>query len=334
MSVSELMDERDMADLLVSVPAEGLLHGAVWSESLNHGWIHPWRFAKSQLKAIGSCRAWHPGLYRAMAACTAGVTVEFETDSSAIVLEARVGAFPRGSLEVLSEAAECAFAPDGPLDGFSCDVDGRHLPCVLPEKNGDGVTRVEFALDDPNEAPEANLQRLPGMGRHHHVRVWLPCLTSCDLRHVVGDGNVIEPVAARDQLLVIGDSIAQGFVAGDPAHNWPARLATRLGMDVLNQGIGGQVFLPGSTVGLSDEASPAAVVVELGENYRYEPCQEMRISRDIRTSLFEVAEAWPEASAWVLTPLWHLDETHPTHRGSCFAAVPDLFRSAAAANPG
>ena len=107
---------------------------------------------------------------------------------------------------------------------------------------------------------------------------------------------MIEPVASRDQLLVIGDSIAQGFVSGDPAHNWPALLATKLGLDVLNQGIGGQVFLPGSTVGLVDEASPSAVVVELGENYRYEPCQEMRISRDIRTSLFEVAEAWPEAA--------------------------------------
>ena len=45
MSVSELMDEKDMADLLVSVPAEGLLHGAVWAEALGHGWVHPWRFA-------------------------------------------------------------------------------------------------------------------------------------------------------------------------------------------------------------------------------------------------------------------------------------------------
>ena len=133
MSVSELMDEKDMADLLVSVPAEGLLHGVVWTEQLGHGWTHPWRFAKSQLKAIGSCRAWHPGLYRAMASCTSGVTVEFETDSSSIVLEARVEPFPRGSREVLDEAAECAFASDGPLDGFSCDVDGRHLPCILPE---------------------------------------------------------------------------------------------------------------------------------------------------------------------------------------------------------
>jgi ribosomal protein S18 acetylase RimI-like enzyme len=94
------------------------------------------------------------------------------------------------------------------------------------------------------------------------------------------------------------------------------------------------VFLPGSTVGLADEASPEVVVVELGENYRYEPCQEMRISRDIRTSLFEVAEAWPEASVWTLTPLWHSDETHSTHRGSCFAVVPDLIRGAVAANPG
>lgn len=331
MSLSDFMDDADMAELLVSAPAEELLHGAVWTEELGRGWIRPWRFTKGQLKAIGSCRAWHPGLYRTMAACTAGVCLEFETDSSAIVVEARLDPFPKGTLAVFADLEGCHFSPKEPYDGVSCEVDGRVLPCVYPERDarGEADERIEFALDDPAEAPERGVQRLPRMGRAHHVRVWLPCLTGCALKNVIGDGNTIEPVAPRRQLLAIGDSITQGFVAGNPALTWPALLAKRLDLDLLNQGIGGQVFLPGFTVGLSEVSDPAQIIVQLGENYRYEPCQLSRISRDIKTSLYEVEEAFPDVPTWVLTPLWHLEQDHPSHPGSCFSEVPDLIRTTA-----
>lgn len=333
MSLCDFMDDKDMSQLLISAPAEDLLHGALWTEDEGKGWVKPWRFTKGQLKALGSCRAWHPGLYRAMAACTAGVFLEFETDSSSIVVEVRVEPFPKGSRDVFDDLAGSSFAPEEPYDGLSCDVDGRHLACVLPEGEGEDGERVEFLLDDPDEAPEQGVQRLPGLGRKHHVRVWLPCLTSCSVKRVVGDGNSIVAVPQRRHLLVIGDSIAQGFVAGDPALTWPVLLADKLGLDVVNQGVGGQVFLPGSTVGLNEAANPAQVVVELGENYRYEPCQMMRVSRDVKTSLFEIAEAFPEAPVWVMTPMWHSDERHPTNPKSCFSQIPDLIRSCVAANP-
>ena len=66
----------------VSCAAEGLLRGIVGSTTDADGWTRPLRFTPGQLKALGSCREWHPGLYRQLAACTAGVSLQFETDSS------------------------------------------------------------------------------------------------------------------------------------------------------------------------------------------------------------------------------------------------------------
>ncbi len=66
----------------MEVPAEGLLHGAVSLERGASGWVRPLRFFPSQLRALGSCAAWHPSLYRAQARTTSGIVVEFETDAS------------------------------------------------------------------------------------------------------------------------------------------------------------------------------------------------------------------------------------------------------------
>ena len=71
--------------------AADLLHGALDVVDAGGGWVRPSRFSAPQLRALGSVRAWHPGLYRQMAACTAGVTMEFETDASVVTLELRPG---------------------------------------------------------------------------------------------------------------------------------------------------------------------------------------------------------------------------------------------------
>lgn len=318
-------------NLAISVRAEDLLHGALDTVAEKDGWTRPLRFTPDQVRALGSVRAWHPGLFRAMAACTSGVTVEFTTDATRVSLEVRVEEPPKGSQAVLDDVARHAGQPAGPLDGVSVDIDGRHLPTMLPDERN----LVEFALDDPAAAPEPGLVRipLPGMGEPHRVRVWLPCLSACSVREVRADGTYLEPVPAREQLLVLGDSIAQGFVAGDPGLSWTALLADHLGLDVLNQGVGGQVFQPGSIAGLAQAAHPRAIVVEYGENYRYEPCQASRVSREALAFLYEVSEAWPEVPTWVLTPLPHSEDVYPTHPRSCAGEVEGLIAAAARRHP-
>ena len=315
-------------DLGITRPAADFLSGALATTALEDGWVRPSRFTPDQVRALGSCRAWHPGLFRQMAACTAGVALEFECDAMRVALEVRLDPVPSGAVSVLA-AAQRASQLEPPLDGLSVEVDGVHAG-LLPAPGADGV--VEFAVED-TRAPEPGLLRLPGMGEPHRVRVWLPCLTGCAVRSLTCDGTYLEPAAPKAHLLVLGDSIAQGFVAVDPALSWPARVAAARNLALVNQGVGGQVFQPGTLVGLAGEVRPEAVVVEFGENYRYEPCQAARVEHDIRTYLYELSEAFGEVPTWVITPMPFISDTWHTHPKSCFAQVADLIAVHAAAHP-
>ncbi|RRF91319.1 MAG: GNAT family N-acetyltransferase [Coriobacteriaceae bacterium] len=326
MRLRDMMEQGARGFALVGADAAPLLHGSVRTSPELEGWVRPWRFSAEQMRALGSCQAWHPGLYRQMARATAGVCLEFETDSSEVAIEVALDAEPVGTRDALKYVDERRGLEPRMHDGLSCEVDGRRLGVRVP---ADGDDYVAFTLDDPAAAPASGVMQLPGMGDTHHVRVWLPCLRGCTLRSVAGNGSFIRPVERRRNLLVLGDSIAQGFVCDDPALAWPTLLAERRGLDVINQGVGGQVFQPGTLFGLARAIDPAAIVVELGENYRYEPCRERLVSRDVRAYLAEVSRLWGDVPTWVLTPMWHNEDAYASHKMSCFAEVPQVIRAQA-----
>ena len=327
MGLLETIRDESRRQELASAPAAGLVHGAVSMVEQDFRWMRPLRFVEEQMRALGSVQAWHPGLYRQMARTTAGICVEFETDAREVALEVRVDAEPRGTREVLDPIDRSQGAPPRPHDGISADVDGRHLPCAMPE-TGQELVSFSLTAGDPEES--LGLVPLPGLARTRHVRIWLPCLRGCMVRDVFSDGTFVRPVPHRKVLLALGDSITQGFVADDPAFAWPALLAQRLGLDVVNQGVGGQVFQPGSLLGLSGAVDVARIVVAFGENYRYEPCLARRVSRDVRSYLLEVARLWPQVPTVVLTPFWHDEEAWPSRSNSCFDQVPSFIQAHAA----
>lgn len=312
--------------------AEELLHGCARVERLSDGWVRPWRVLPSQMRALESCLAWYPGIFRQMGACTAGVTLEFDTDASRVVVEVRVDPEPNATRAVLRGV-------DGagerlPHDGISADVDGRHLCVRLPGAPATpqaGARRPEsphvtFELDD--DALGGDLLRLPGFGTTRRVRVWLPSLRGCELGWVRGDGTVLEPVAARPALLVLGDSLSQGYVVDDPALSWPSVASAALGCDVINQSIGAQVFQPSSLTGAEAlDAQVERVVVMLGANYRYGRCSAGVVSREVSEQLEHVLRLWPGASAWVVVPPAAMAGPDPV-RGSCFAEVPGVIAQA------
>lgn len=313
--------ERLGSTQLTRVRAADFLHGALRVEDGRDGFVRPWRFSEQQMRAFGSCMAWHPGLYRQMGRTTAGVCVEFSTDSSEVGLEVSLDREPAGTRAVLDYVDDRSGSR--PHDGVSCEVDGRMLGVRLPDDDG----LVTFLIDDPDEAPEEGMVQLPGMGEVRHVRLWLPALRGCRVRYLAGNGTFVEPVPKRRQLLVVGDSIAQGFVTEDPGLSFPARLARELGLDLVNQGLGGQVFQPGSLLGVAAVTDPERIVVELGANYRYEPCQRRAVTVDIRSTLLEISRIWPGVPTWVLTPLWHDEGAWPSNGLSCWREVPTFLRA-------
>lgn len=294
-----------------------LLSGALDVRTGGDGWARPSRFAPEQTVALGSCRAWHPGLFRQMAACTSGICLDFLTDAAHLRLRLFADPMPSGSRAVIEDVLRGGHAPEPPFDGFALEVDGEGRGFLEPD--AEGLSRVALGAR-------------PGTERH--VRVWLPCLAPARVGPIAHDGGYLKPAAAQRHLLVLGDSIAQGFVACDPSQGWPALLAKRGGLQLVNQGVGGQVFQPGSLVGLRPLVDPALIVVEFGANYRYEPCQASRVEREVRTYLFEVATAWPDVPAFVLTPTFHTEDLWPTHARSCFSDVARIIREQAAKHPG
>lgn len=309
-----------------SLAAADLLRGALWCADDEDGWVLPQRLAPGQLRALGSVRAWHPGLFRQMAACTAGVCVAFSTDGHTARVEVRMGAASRPTRTMLADVGRAGgVAPEAAL--VSVEVDGRPLGTFSPGER-DVVT---FGLDDAATLPSPGMARLPGMGEPHEVRVWLPCLLPCAVRDVSVEGaTYLGPASERDVLLVLGDSIAQGFTVGDAALTWPALLAKRLGLDLVNQGIGGQVFQPGSLPAPAAVPRVAAVVVEFADNYRFERCSAAAVRRDARAYLAEVASAWPDTPTAVVTTPPHTETLYPTHPASCAAEVDALISEAAA----
>lgn len=322
---------------LQSTHAAELLHGAERLEEEEGGWVRPLRFGEPQERALSSCMAWHPGLYRQMARATAGVCVRFVTDATEVALAIRLDSEPSGTRRVLRELDQGR--PRREHDGVSAVVDGRGMGCVFPEvlarplpwvEGSRGMGLAFFDLSDPHEVVDQGVCALPGLGARHDVCIWLPCLRGCRVRELWSNGTFLQPVAPRRRLLVLGDSVAQGFCADDPALAWPVALSERLGMDLLNQSVGGQVFQPSSLLGAPRD-DIGCLVIALGANYRWEACGSSAVTLDVRAFIGEAARAWPDVPAFVVTPLWHDEVASPSDPRSCWRDVPSIVRVAARA---
>lgn len=117
-------------------------------------------------------------------------------------------------------------------------------------------------------------------------------------------------------MLVLGDSIGQGFCSDDPALAWSALFAEHCSLELVNQSVGGQVFQPSSLMGL-DVDDVDLVIVELGGNYRHEPCTTSVVRNDIRAYLREAARIFEGSRIVVITPTGHDRRLCPLHVGSC-----------------
>lgn len=313
----------------VHARAAMLLHGCFDIEDAGAGWVRPWRFVPEQRQALTSCQAWYPGIFRQMARCASGMALEFETDCSFVNIEVRSDKLPKASAAVfegrLEEASEV-------VDAYVIEVDGQVVRGVLPDESGANATikiDISALVQGVEEQPDEPLQLFPLMESAHTVRVWLPCLRGCELGDVYGEGGFIRPVEQRPQLLVLGDSVAQGFSATNPSENWPCLVARERGWDLVNQSVGAQVFQYSSLAGLDevkDKLNPATVIVTLGANYRWEPCGERVVSRAIQVYLEGLDELFPDAQVMVVLP--DVASSEPVAH-SCYKEVPSYIQAAA-----
>ncbi len=330
---SASLHAESVRSMLVSVSAHELARGMHSFDDAGSGWMRPRRLSVAQARALESCLAWHPGLYRQMARTSAGVCLRFATDGAEVALAVRLDEEPRGTEVVL---AAIDHGRRMPHDGISVMVDGQARGCAMPHplnrslpwmEDAQGVGIYSISLDEADASGTATMA-IPGLGERHEVCIWLPCLRGCELRELWSDGTYIEPLPARKRLLVLGDSLGQGFCADDPMLAWPSLVAESLSLDLVNHSIGGQVFQPTALIG-EPVQDVALVLVELGNNYRHEICPASLVMRDSTAYLREVASLYPEARRVAITPTGHDADACPVHEGSCAREVPAIVRVAA-----
>lgn len=269
---------------------ETLCYGAVGVSQKESGWLSPLRFTEDQLRFYRRSESDH---IRSLA--SAGV-----------------------SLSVLSDARHLSFdyevEPGSSQDlyGFDLYADGElyfHTQAKISEKPSG---RIEIAL------PEGTKR----------LQLFLPNLAIAHLHGLVLDEvSVLEPVRAPRWLL-LGDSIVQGYTTAFPSLTLANLLSLRLEVNLLNQGIAGEVFNDGMLGALP--FTPERILVAYGTN-DWSLKSKGEFAHAAEDFLDKLCSLFPHTPKALISPIWRADRDTPKVQSFPFDAVRDVLQGLVAA---
>lgn len=255
-----------------------------------HGYDCFHRYAEEQ----EFCYEDHNSDFHRKTLATAGVRLDFVTDSLSLSFD----------YELHSASSRFFYY-------FDVFVDGKpHAHIGEPKRT---ARRATFEVDLP-------------VGEKR-VTVWFPCLFQVLVRNVtLTDGATFAPVSYKGTLLAIGDSITHGYDAVYSSCTYPALLAQRFELNVINQGIGGDVYHDynlGEGIGLR----PDYITVALGTNDWSNRTKD-RFVECLNQFYTKLNALYPEAKIAVITPLWRGDIDRVTKVGTFEEAVSAIREAA------
>lgn len=203
---------------------------------------------------------------------TAGVTLEFDTDSEELTLAVQVSEGCGYRWFVHSVFVDDKRA--GEVIGF------------IPE-GGVASAKGVFALGK-------------GMKRVRIVFPWNECSRIAALE--LDDGAKLIPVAKKRKMLIFGDSITQGYTTWLPENSYASRISRWLDADMINKGIGGEAYWP-ELASLADGFEPESILVAYGAN-DWNARTEEEFADKSRAFCLGLRKLYPHAKILVLTPIW------------------------------
>ena len=269
-------------------------------------------------------------LYRLMSQCSSGVCLAFETNGDELSFDCRTvdlnpkilaeikGEMSLGEiLHMLGETMKKVNQAGSKLDiaqHFDLYVNNCYQ-CA--QRLGSG--HLTFSIVNPEH-------------EWINVKIFFPLYKPLCIRDVSVNGEWRQSGEKRLVLYAFGDSITQGFIAGRPSFCYVAQLAELLGVNALNQGIGGAMYDPHILDDLENLAVPDLVTVAYGTNdWRNNP--DFGDIRQRVTLFYEqLNRLYPNVPTHVLTPIWRDDMDEPQQSGT-FAEVTQLIRDIAGSYP-
>ncbi|WP_127580083.1 SGNH/GDSL hydrolase family protein [Paenibacillus koleovorans] len=257
------------------------------------------RFSQQQLEHYADIP-----VYRARSLCPAGVCLDVLTDSAALALQVELISLIR------------------PYIYFDVYVDDQWTASVGEQEPSLGLRRFDISL------PPQPLNQL------RRVTVYMPHNVELIVRDVLWPAGIqVQPAPAPvAKLLCLGDSITQGMDATLPSLTYSVLLSRKLGMSLLNQGVGGYHFNKDS-LDPSLNYTPDLITIAYGTNDwgKWKSLQELHDRVDAYVKA--VVEIFPQAEVCVLTPLWRVDIESPKEMGT-FEQMADTIESAVLRHPG
>ena len=216
---------------------------------------------------------------------TAGVRLSFVTDSEILNIKGAISS---------------VFASTRKYYSFDVKVNGEYIGSI--DNYGDtkfegNYSKIELPLDDFDKTIDL------GIGKKT-VEIYFPYTVRVNLKEVnLSDGALVEPTPQQDKMLMFGDSITQGYDSLRNIHHYTAQLGDALGMEIINKGIGGEVFKP-ELARCREPYDPKIVTVAYGTNDWSKRTPEV-FTENCREFYKAVSELYPDAKIFGITPPWN-----------------------------
>ncbi|NLC43040.1 MAG: SGNH/GDSL hydrolase family protein [Clostridiales bacterium] len=144
--------------------------------------------------------------------------------------------------------------------------------------------------------------------KEQRVTIYLPHLVDIHIKAIeVEDKSIVRSSSKltekQKNLLCLGDSITQGMTAKRPSSMFSVQLARKLGMNLLNHGVGGHVF-DEDVIDGDMGINPDIITVAYGVNdwSRYESMD--IFSEKCRRFFDKLINVYHNAKIFVITPIW------------------------------
>lgn len=150
----------------------------------------------------------------------------------------------------------------------------------------------------------------------NRVQVFLPCLANAGIKAVtVADGAVVEPSEHKYSMLVLGDSITQGYDAQLSSRCYANIMSLKLDAKIVNQAIGGARFYKEQ---LEKTQDYDIVTVAYGTNDWSGKDSFKTFYDDCEEYIKLLSEQHPDAKKFIILPIWRANHNDPKPTGNFF----------------
>jgi hypothetical protein len=223
-----------------------------------------------------------------------GVRLEMLTDAPVVEMEVELTRWLRAGTT-------------SPGSAFDVVVDGELGEPVV-------VGAETLVLEEPGtlartvepSGPATARWQLGGSARLRRVEIWLPASASLVLRDVrVPEGTTVRPAPPAGPLWVHhGSSISQCVEADRPTGTWPAVVARRTALSLVNLGIGGQCHLDQFMARAIRDLPASTISLELGINVvNADTLRERTFVPAFHGFLDTIRDGHPDTPVHIVTPI-------------------------------